>query len=162
MRSVLRVILFCALGSAVGVLTRSCIYEGRNEQVTAVQSKPEQTPDSTEEPAPPSVTQTDIPTAKAPELWVRGYIVKGSHVNVLLSDGRTITERDGELDDVGNVIRPFLERVERNFVELRDLGRVWIGPPRSRNQVSTGGENFSSSENKIAGISTTAEPKTVN
>ncbi|WED66829.1 hypothetical protein PXH66_08200 [Synoicihabitans lomoniglobus] len=136
MRSVLRVILFCSLGSAVGVLTRSCIYEGRNEQVTAVQSESEQTPDFTEEPDPVSVTQTEIPTAKAPELWVRGYIVKGSHVNVLLSDGRTITERDGELDENGNVIRPFLERVERNFVELRDLGRVWLGPPRNRSEKS--------------------------
>lgn len=54
-------------------------------------------------------------------VWVTGYSVRGPKINVTLSDGRTLTEKDD------------LARVERNFVELKDGSRMYLKsvPPAS-------------------------------
>jgi len=59
------------------------------------------------------------PPSAAGALWVTGYVVRGSRINVTLSDGRTLTEEDGELVRVG-----------RNFVDLKDGRRLWIRSSR--------------------------------
>jgi len=62
---------------------------------------------------------TNEPVARA-EIWVLGYVVRGGKVNVLLSDGRTLSEHDGVLD-----------RVTRNFVETKQGERYWLQRNRS-------------------------------
>lgn len=49
-----------------------------------------------------------------------GYAVKGARINVVLSDGRTLTEAD-----------PELERVERNSVTVRGV-KYWLESPKDR------------------------------
>lgn len=66
-------------------------------------------------------------------VWVTGYITHAGKVNVTLSDGRTITERD-----------EILTRVERNFIELRSGERLplRVGPgvsPARPEAVERGG-----------------------
>jgi len=50
-------------------------------------------------------------------VWVAGYVAQGARINVTLTDGRTITEKDGTL-----------AKVERNFVEMVDGSRYWLKP----------------------------------
>lgn len=61
----------------------------------------------------------------AETVWMTGYATRGGMITVLLSDGRTLTERDG-----------LLHRVERNFAELRDGTRYYL---RRASSVSPGG-----------------------
>jgi hypothetical protein len=58
------------------------------------------------------------------QVRVRGYIVKGGKVNVLLTDGRTVTERDG------------LSRVSRNSVEI-DGETLWLAEAKDRPERSS-------------------------
>jgi len=53
--------------------------------------------------------------ASADDLHVRGYIVLAGRVNILLSDGRTLTEGDGTV-----------ARIERNRVVLQDGTTLWL------------------------------------
>lgn len=53
------------------------------------------------------------------KLEVRGYAVRGSAVNVFLSDGSTLTEKDKDL-----------ERIERNSVTIRGQRYALKAPPR--------------------------------
>jgi hypothetical protein len=53
-------------------------------------------------------------TAEAP-VWVAGWVVKGSRINVQLSDGRILTEEDGEL-----------AIVQRSGVTLKDGNRLYL------------------------------------
>jgi hypothetical protein len=53
-------------------------------------------------------------TAEAP-VWVAGWVVKGSRINVQLSDGRILTEEDGELASV-----------QRSGVTLKDGKRLYL------------------------------------
>ena len=68
----------------------------------------------------------DLVTRVAPQmpangtagLFVKGWITRGGRVNVVLSDGRTLTEGDG-----------MLVRVERNSVTLADGSKLWMHAP---------------------------------
>lgn len=70
------------------------------------------------------------------KLWVRGYAVGRGQLNVLLSDGRVLSEGDG-----------ILARIERNYIELRDGRRIYrqpsagsgarVAPVRSDTEVPT-------------------------
>lgn len=46
-------------------------------------------------------------------LYLRGYVVRGRHFNAVLSDGRTITERDG-----------LVREIRRNGIEMKD--GTWV------------------------------------
>lgn len=63
---------------------------------------------------------------------MRGYLIHGRKINVVLSDGRIITEGNNTV-----------ERIERNFVDFSDLGRLWLIPPRDRTTESSGVSVFS-------------------
>lgn len=58
-------------------------------------------------PQPPA--QSTAVTPAPQPLHVIGYIVKGRRFNALLSDGRTVTERDG-----------LVSRIERNGIAMKD------------------------------------------
>jgi hypothetical protein len=49
-------------------------------------------------------------------VWVTGYVVRGARLNVQLSDGRVLTERDADLASV-----------QRNAVRLRTGERIFLG-----------------------------------
>lgn len=53
-------------------------------------------------------------------LWVDGYLVRGKTVNVILSDGRVLTEAD-----------PILERIDRNGVIVSGK-KIYVRPIRGR------------------------------
>ena len=58
-------------------------------------------------------------------LYLRGYMVRGNRFNAVLSDGRTLTERDGHLCDpprvrCGNKCAPLVESIERNGLLMKD------------------------------------------
>lgn len=73
--------------------------------------------------------QSTVPSARSNEstpppqkqVWVRGFVMKGNRINVILSDGRTLTEDDGTLS-----------RIARNFVETTDGERYWVGTPQEQ------------------------------
>lgn len=58
------------------------------------------------------------PFSTTGSIWVTGYVARGRKINVTLSDGRTLTERDDNL-----------ARVERNFIELKTGERLWLKSP---------------------------------
>lgn len=62
--------------------------------------------------------------AVPPPVWVTGLVVRGDQVNVILSDGRTLTERGGDL-----------ARVERNYVETTKGERYYMARPASASQT---------------------------
>jgi len=53
------------------------------------------------------------------QVSVRGYVIKGGKANVLLTDGRTLTERDG------------LTRVSRNSVEIEGQ-TLWLSDSKDK------------------------------
>ena len=70
----------------------------------------------------PAKDQPGVPGGTADKVFVRGYAVSGRRVNVVLSDGRTYTERDKEL-----------HAVERNSVMIGDQKYfLWIPEERVR------------------------------
>lgn len=82
--------------------------------------------DSSKHPDPTKPSISGAPSAAAPDLsavlWVNGYVIRQGRINVLLSDGRTITE----LDNGGNG-RPFLQVVERQGIIL-DGVKIYVRP----------------------------------
>ena len=59
-----------------------------------------------------------------------GVVVRGRRINAVLSDGRTLTERDGAWDPETGEMKPhslLIRRVERNFIELRDGTVYYMG-----------------------------------
>lgn len=52
------------------------------------------------------------------QVWVRGWAQRGGKLNVVLSDGRTLTEEDGTL-----------ERRTRSFVDFKSGERLWLMSP---------------------------------
>jgi hypothetical protein len=58
-----------------------------------------------------------LPPADKGHVWMVGYAVRGRTINVWLSDGRHLTERDPELG-----------QLHRNSVEI-ERHRVWMMPP---------------------------------
>lgn len=63
------------------------------------------------------------PVVRAGRVEVVGYVMRGRHINVLLSDGRTLTEDDG-----------VLREVQRHKVVLRDGSEIFFrkaGPGRA-------------------------------
>lgn len=77
----------------------------------------------------------ELPTEET-KIWVRGYAVGRGQLNVLLSDGRVLSEGDG-----------ILARIERNYIELKDGRRIYrqpsagsgakVAPVRSDTEVPT-------------------------
>jgi len=65
--------------------------------------------DSAKQPTPPPQQQ----------VWVRGYVMRGNRIQVLLTDGRTLTQGDG-----------VLRRWTKNFVELTTGERVYMLPSK--------------------------------
>lgn len=70
---------------------------------------------ASESPGPSASSEQPNPPRQQP-VWVRGYTVAAGRINVLLSDGRTLTEESGEL-----------LRVTRQFVETVDGQRFYLG-----------------------------------
>lgn len=54
----------------------------------------------TAETVPSRAEPAQRPLRRVPDVWVRGYVARGDRINVVLSDGRTLTERDGGLQTV--------------------------------------------------------------
>lgn len=52
------------------------------------------------------------------QVWVDGYLVRGNRITLRLSDGRVLTEDDGEI-----------VRVTRNFAMLRDGKKIYLRKP---------------------------------
>lgn len=65
----------------------------------------------------------------AEPVWVRGVAIKGNHINAVLSDGRVLTERNGlKLDGTIDTDRKErIIRAERNFIDLADGQRLFVG-----------------------------------
>jgi len=55
------------------------------------------------------------------QIWVVGWVQKGDKINVVLSDGRTLTELDG-----------MMQARQRNFVEFKTGERLWMQPMEKR------------------------------
>jgi hypothetical protein len=62
------------------------------------------------------IYETKIPDSP---LYVTGYVKKQNRINVVLSDGRILTEKDSDI-----------LKIERNTVFLRSGERIFIGTPR--------------------------------
>lgn len=70
--------------------------------------------------------ESEIPADLTPErpLWVSGYVLRGEKINVQLSDGRILTERD-----------PEIASMERNALHLKSGQRIFlrsVAPARSQ------------------------------
>jgi len=102
MRFFFRVLVVVLLGVGLGTCSRMLL--ARHEAKASVAA-------SYSKPAPPAKTDSLLPTlpvalapgakVKAPEpVRVSGYVVLGRRVNVVLSDGRTLTELDPELKKI--------------------------------------------------------------
>lgn len=128
MRSILRLLLSALLGVFFAWVTTSIFSRGKAEKPQIVDTRkndeklaiadPQKTPPlKTNDLPAPSPGQSQAPDRS--QVNVRGYVVKGGKVNVLLSDGRTITERDG------------LTRVSRNSVEIEGQ-TLWLAEAKDR------------------------------
>jgi hypothetical protein len=73
-------------------------------------------------------------SGEIPALYVRGVIRYRGNVNVLLSDGSTLTEQDAiPVPGVDEKPHPALAAVRRNFVELKDGTRLHFFEPALSN-----------------------------
>jgi hypothetical protein len=146
MRSVLRVLFSALLGIGIALAADHFFprQKAENRQIVdtpKIAENPSIATPSKKEPlktndlpvsSPGQMSRSDRDQAR-----IRGYVVKGGKVNVLLSDGRTLTERDG------------LTRVSRNSVEI-DGETFWLAdskdkpapsvPPQSSAPVDSTGE----------------------
>lgn len=57
-------------------------------------------------------------------LWVSGWLIRGNKLNVQISDGRVLTEKD-----------PEVAKLERNALHLRGGQRLFMRPPEVRGSV---------------------------
>lgn len=98
MRRVFLLILAAVVGGATAGSVRGLVTARRSAEPAAVVSGA----DVERERVKPAASAALAPVAAAPTepLTVRGYIVRGKRLNVVLSDGRTLTERDRELTEV--------------------------------------------------------------
>lgn len=91
------------------------------------------------EKAPSAAKARDV-TAPVPGVTVRGYVVRGGRVNVMLSDGRVLTEKDREL-----------EAIERNHVVVSGQ-RIWMARPASSSRAIEASGNAKETEVPAVGI----------
>lgn len=142
MRFLLRFFLACVLGSLFGVIVRKVTTSKPVQSAPAPVAPAEvgkATPASLfkpgsddtllrkrdkEEGVPAPLEPLYADTRPATPLTVTGYLVRGRKINVQLSDGRVLTERDPELQAEGF-------RLERNALHFADGRRLFLlGRPR--------------------------------
>lgn len=75
----------------------------------------------------PAIAQT-LPSA--PAIWVRGYVVRGHRLNVVLSDGRVLIENE-----------PQIERLERNRLVMKDGTAYYMQPFKQSGSSSSLADN---------------------
>jgi hypothetical protein len=103
----------------LGKVAVSAFSKKKKEADAAVSSgvlsmMPGQMREAPKRPTPkPMAAAAATPMTSTPAVWVTGYVVKGTRVNVSLSDGRTLTEEDG-----------ILAKVDRGGVTLVDGTRI--------------------------------------
>lgn len=138
----LRVLVACIMGAALGSLV-SCVRHRKDAQTVVIQAPaakpgvkpssfslpvPSVTSDSKEKPkGQPSPIEAQY-RAEVPEdpLTVTGWVMRGLRVNVQLSDGRILTERDAEY-----------AHLERNALHLKTGQRIFIVPRRPKSSPAS-------------------------
>jgi hypothetical protein len=99
-------------------------------------------------------------TGEVPALYVRGVVMRRGSVNVLLSDGSTLTEQDGiRVPGAKEQTHAALAAVRRNFVDLKDGTRLhFFEPVRTVVKVQ---EPAKAVESPATVSETTEEPNSV-
>jgi hypothetical protein len=109
MRGFFRLLFSASLGIALATVAAK-IFPGKKVEPVVENRQIVDTPKIEEKPQidskPPLKEMPASPGPDREQVRIRGYVVRGAKVNVLMGDGRTITERDG------------LTRVSRNSVEI--------------------------------------------
>lgn len=107
MRSILLLVLSAILGVGVAAIAAR-FGPGRVQKTQIVDTREKGRKASTIADVSHNALQPNVanlpapgvsPGQTAPEIRVRGYVVRGGRVNVLLSDGRLLTERD-DIEDL--------------------------------------------------------------
>jgi hypothetical protein len=99
-------------------------------------------------------------TGEVPALYVRGVVMRRGSVNVLLSDGSTLTEQDGiRVPGAEEKSQRALAAIRRNFVDLKDGTRLhFFEPVRTVVKVQ---EPAKAVESPATVSETTEEPNSV-
>jgi hypothetical protein len=119
MRFVLRLLIASALGLVVSYIGHRFRERNKPAPVVAV-AKPTVPETGYTAPVAPQSAREEREKKEPEKIWMTGFMWVGKRVNVTLSDGRVLTEKDGSI-----------VRVERNFVELITGERYWMRTPKS-------------------------------
>lgn len=124
------VALLCAMWFGPDLLARLAFGSGRSARSEGAGSLLRRPNEHAAERERERIEQSASPEPdrnRVSELWVVGYVVRGTRVNVLLSDGRTLTENDREL-----------ELLERNGAHV-DGKKLFLVPTSGRSGGHRGG-----------------------